>query len=125
MGKGKNKKQRARQPQRATTKHVAPKTNPTAFRVLCGCLVILAAGLSIRWYWSQTEADRVALLSQQCEHASREGDWPALEELAREWAGIAPDSYEAWNHAAHAAEEMHDFENAVAYLSNIPDVSPI
>lgn len=76
--------------------------------------------------WQQSGLRRQQLdLAARCQHAYHDGDWPRLEELARQWAGIEPHAASPWLYAAQAARAMDQPQLAADYLQKIQHQPPL
>jgi tetratricopeptide (TPR) repeat protein len=88
--------------------------------------LILALGVGSVLVWSRKYiADQQAALAQRCRHAQADGDWPRLEELARQWASWQPQKSEPWIYAAEAARNMENPTMEAEYLRHIGDDAPL
>lgn len=88
-------------------------------------LVVLVAGLSLRFLLDWRSNARVESLAQQTKAASRAGDWSRAEVLARQWAAMRPDAVEPWQYSADVALELNDPVAAVKYLEQMPEGAPL
>lgn len=92
--------------------------------VFVGFVAIAAVGGALIAYRSSLNKS-IADLRISCERARRNGDWPELERLARQWANLEPSRVAPWTMAAAAARAMGELELCAQYLSQLPDTAPV
>ena len=92
--------------------------------VVLGFASILIVGGGLIAYRTSLNKS-IADLRISCEHARRNGDWPEMERLAREWATLEPSRVTPWTMAAAAARAMGELELCAQYLSQLPDTAPV
>jgi tetratricopeptide (TPR) repeat protein len=84
---------------------------------------LVVGGGQIAYRTSQIK--RVGELRMSCERARRNGDWPEMERVAREWANLEPGRVTPWTMAAAAARAMGELELCAQYLAQLPDTAPV
>jgi tetratricopeptide (TPR) repeat protein len=92
--------------------------------VFVGFVAIAAAGGALIAYRSSLNKS-IADLRISSERARRNGDWPELERLARQWANLEPNRVAPWTMAAAAARAMGELELCAQYLAQLPDTAPV
>ena len=87
-------------------------------------VVIVVACVVGRSAYDKWVEHREEALKTQCRATYESDDWDRLEQLAREWLDLNPESADAWIFLADAAKQRNDLEHTVEYLKRVPRSDP-
>lgn len=84
----------------------------------------MTVSFSSYWVYTRWHENRIREIGEECRRYQTTADWPRMEEAARRWTTIDPDSADPWLFLAIAMQEQGDLKASATVLNQLPDTDP-
>ena len=85
---------------------------------------VMLVSFSSYWGYARWRENRIREVGEECRQYQTKADWSRMEEAARRWTTIDPDSADPWLFLAIALQEQGDLKTSATVLNQLPDKDP-